>query len=145
MGFDSFLNGALLEDGEEEITLVGKYFCPLNFLAVRGFVVSYLYSQSSHYSQKVFLGGGVARLPNPSIAIWRGKRILGIATTYSATLASSVLKPPVISSTCLTHIVDTTRRRPRSLMLVHSRTRETMAAQTVFGPLFETGFELLDG
>ena len=40
--FDGFLNHALLEDGEEEITLVGEYFCSLSFLAVRGFGVSYL-------------------------------------------------------------------------------------------------------
>ena len=34
MVFDGFLHGALLEDGEEEVALVGKYACPLSLLSV---------------------------------------------------------------------------------------------------------------
>lgn len=46
MAFDGFLDRALLEDGQEEVALVGKYSSPLSLLSVW-----WLWSQYSLFSK----------------------------------------------------------------------------------------------
>lgn len=133
--FEGFLNGASLEDGDEEVAIVGEYFCPSKILSVRGFGVSISTPESPSGSKDVFRRASFARLPEPQSGFKSGRGCFGVDNTYSFISSSCVRKSPVIFSKFSTHILDTRGRRPRSLVLVHSRTLETMAAQSCSGHL----------